>query len=84
MQSAALTSDEAEWIGQLFTSHEVYCMKDGNQLPVLITDSTCEMQDGDDKLNTVKFTWRFADNRPAVSFPSSPNIFTEHYTQPFS
>ena len=82
--TAPLISDEADWIDQLFTSHEVYRIKDGTQLPVLITDSSCEIQDGDEKLNTVKFTWRFADNRPAVSFSSSLDIFNETYNTVYS
>lgn len=84
VQTAPLTSDEAAWIDQLFTAHEVYRIIGGSHVPVLITDSTCEVQDGDEKLNSVKFTWRFADNRPAVSFPSSPNIFNENYNTVYS
>ena len=51
---------------------------------VLITDSTCEVQNGDDKLNSVKFTWRFAENRPYVRLSASPGIFTSPYNILFS
>lgn len=51
---------------------------------VLITDSTCEVQRGDDKLNSVKFTWRFAENRPKVAVPESPGIFNDKYNPTFS
>lgn len=87
VETAPLTSDETEWIDQLFTSHEVFRIEPDptNEYdplvlaPVLITDSTCEIQDGDDKLNKVKFTWRFADNRPLVRLSASPGIFTSPY-----
>lgn len=86
-ETAPLTSDEAEWIDQLFTSYEVFRIEPDPtneydplvMAQVLITDSTCEIQDGDEKLNKVKFTWRFADNRPLVRLSASPGIFTSPY-----
>ncbi len=91
-ETAPLTSDEAQWIDQLFTSHEVFRIEpdptnDEDPLilaPVLITDSTCEVQDGDEKLNSVKFSWRYADNRPLVRLTASPDIFTEHFNIVYS
>lgn len=82
-----VSSDEADWIDQLFTSYEVFRAEPDatNSVdpfvvaPVLITDCTCEMQDGDEKLNTVKFTWRYADNRPIVRLSASPGIFSNPY-----
>lgn len=60
----------------------------------LITDCTCEIQDGDEsstkslgsaeKLNTVKFTWRYTDNRPIVRLSASPGIFTSPYNIVYS
>lgn len=87
-----LTSDEAEWIDQLFTSYDVFRIEfdptspDDPYLfaPILITDSTCEVKDTDDKLNSVKFTWRYADNRPYLRLSASPGIFTSPYNPVFS
>lgn len=87
-----LTSDEAEWIDQLFSSHDVFRIEPDPTnsydplvlAPILITDSTCEFQDGDEKLNKVKFTWRYEDNRPIVRLSASPGIFTEPYNLVFS
>lgn len=87
VETAPLTSDESEWIDQLFTSHETFRIEPDptNEYDplvlaaVLITDSTCEIQDGDEKLNKVKFTWRYADNRPLVRLSASPGIFTSPY-----
>ncbi len=87
-----LTSDEAEWIDQLFTSYEVFRIEPNPcdeydpllMAPILITDSTCETQDGDTELNYVKFTWRFADNRPIIRLSASPGIFTSPYNIVYS
>ena len=52
--------------------------------PILIIDCNCEIQDGDEKRNTVKFTWRHADNRPIVPLSASPGIFTSPYNIVYS
>lgn len=92
VEAGPLTSDEAEWIDQLFSSHDVFRIEPDPTnsydtlvlAPILITDSTCEFQDGDEKLNKVKFTWRYEDNRPIVRLSASPGIFTEPYNLVFS
>lgn len=92
VEAGPLTSDEAEWIDQLFSSYTVFRIEQDFTNPydplvpvfVLITDCTSEMQDGDEKLNKVKFTWRYADNRPIVRLSASPGIFTEPYNLVFS
>ncbi len=53
-------------------------------IPIIITDFTSELSDTDEKLNSVKFTWRFAQNRPKVAVPESPGIFKEKYNPTFS
>lgn len=91
VQSGPLTSDEADFIDQLFSSYEVYRIEPDvtNEdepfvlAPVLVTDSTCEILHGDEKLNSVKFTWRYADNRPIVHLSISPGIFTSPYNIAF-
>lgn len=92
VQAGPLTSDEADWLDQLLTAHDVFRFEPnkGDEYdpyivtPILITDSTCEMQDGDEKLNSVKFTWRFADNRPLVRLSASQRIFTDPYNPVYS
>lgn len=92
VEAGPLTSDEAEWIDQLLTSYDVFRVESDPTTPedpyvfaqILITDSTCEVQDGDDKLNNVKFAWRYADNRPVVHLSASPGIFTSPYNIVFS
>ena len=51
--------------------------------PVLITDSTSEIADDPEKPNTVKFTWRYAENRIAQRNPLGVGIFTEPYDYTF-
>lgn len=92
VKASALTSDEANWIDQLFTSHSIFRVvpNPGDETnpvviaPVIITDSSCEIQNGDEKLNEVKFTWRFAGNRPLVQLSASKGIFTSQYNIVFS
>ena len=92
VQAQPLTSDEAEWIDQLFSSHDVFRIEPDPTnsydplvlAPILITDATCEIQDGDEKLNKVKFTWRYTDNRPIVRLSASPGIFTSPYNIVYS
>ena len=87
-----LTSDECAWLDQLATSREVMrflanpCDETEPTLfaPVLITDSDFEVSDTDEKPNTVKLTWRYADNRPAVALGASPSIFRYEYNLPYS
>lgn len=87
VETGPLTSDEAEWIDQLFSSPEVMRIEpDATNpddpyifLPILITDSTCEIQNGSEKLNIAKFTWRYTTNRPVMRLSSSRGIFTSHY-----
>jgi hypothetical protein len=45
---------------------------------------TCEMQDGDEKPNSLKFTWQFANNRPFIQLSASSGIFTSSYNPVFA
>ena len=51
---------------------------------VLITDSTCEVQDGDEELNTVKFSYRYTSDRPESSVALPDRIHTDTFKTPFS
>lgn len=87
-----LTSDEADWIDQLFAAHTVMRFESGTLdensplvfAEVLISDCTCEISDSDEKPNTAKFTWRYADNRPIIRLSASPAIFTSPYNPVYS
>ena len=92
-QADALSIDTARWLTQLFTSRDVriidrpYNEEDhlNESFPrVLITDSTSEVQDGDDELNKIKFTYRHASVRPdsrlRLSDRTHNDTFTHHCT----
>ena len=60
-----------------------------NTLPqVLISDFTCEIDDKDGELNTVKFTYQYADRRTYLPTDylavDHDRIFTEEYGPTFS
>lgn len=94
VESAPLTSDEGLQVEQMFTSpmvripfgiYAVQYETDFDALTtILIIDSTSEISDTDEKPNSVKFTWRFAENRPEVNIPTSPGIFNDKFQPPFS
>lgn len=92
-QADALSIDTARWLTQLFTSRDVriidrpYNEEDylNESFPrVLITDSTSEVQDGDDELNKIKFTYRHASVRPdsrlRLSDRTHNDTFKNHFT----
>ena len=92
-QADALSADTADWLTQLFTSRDVRIIdrpyNEEDHLnesfpPVLITDSTSEVQDGDDELNKIKFAYRHASVRPDSRLRLSDRIhqdtFKNHFT----
>ncbi len=98
VETSGLTYEQAQWIEQLFYSHDVRMGKldeemepwdiDFTLLPkVLITDFTCEIDDADGELNTVKFTYQFADRRTWLQTDyltvDHDRIFTEQYDPTF-
>lgn len=91
VQSAGLTADECSLAEQMFCSNDVRtpyesAPDDGDfdaLRPVLITDSTSEIADDPEKPNTVKFAWRYAENRIAQRNPLGVGIFTEPYDYTF-
>ena len=98
VETAWLTYEQAQWIEQLFYSHDVrmgtrYGQEPGEVVPqllpkILITDFTCEIDDSDGELNTVKFTYQFADRRTYLQTDyltvDHDRIFTEQYDPTFN
>ena len=78
--TSPLSQDESRWVEEFFISRDVrlgdisttidysdqsLSYSDPTSLPkVLISESSCEISDSNSELNRVKFTWRFADERP--------------------
>lgn len=94
VETGGLSRDECLQVEQMLTSPSVRLPwgpnvsiyeVDFDALPtVLISDYTSEISDSDEKLNTVKFTWRFTDNRPKVNPPYSPGIFNNKFNPVFT
>lgn len=93
MQSAALPAEEAEMIDQLFNSRAVKLLLKiaGDEvMDVLITEHTCEIDDNDESLATVKFTFRFPTGRICLfgdeidAFRTTDRVFTDEFTNPFA
>ena len=99
VESAGLTYEQAQWIEQLFYSHDVRMGEFDDELEpwdveladlprVLITDFTCEISDKDGELNTVKFTYQFADRRTWLQTDyltvDHDRVFTEQYDPTFN
>lgn len=87
VETEALTSDEVAIFEQFVASHCVRICLDGNDYDVIITDHTCEPNTSDDALSTIKFTWRFAQQRPRIFdslvngiLPSRRRIFDETFS----
>ena len=84
VQSGPITTEEADLIAQLVASHDVYRISNETIFPILITDSDCSVNDGDE-MQSVKFIWRYADNRPNIELPSElERIFTSEFNKVFS
>lgn len=94
VESGGLSSDECVQVEQMLASpkvkipsgHDVMVYEtDFDALfEVLITDFTCEFSNSDEKMNSVKFTWRFSENRPHIEPPYTPEIFDDHFNPIFT
>ena len=97
VETSGLTYEQAQWIEQLFYSHDVrmgfrHDQEPGEVVPeimpkILITDFTCEISDADGELNSVKFTFQFADRRTYLQTDyltvDHDRIFTQEYDPTF-
>lgn len=95
VQTASLQYDMAILIEQLFSSHLVRIVDysytelevEDEYQQVLITDSTCEVSDNDEEINSVKFTWQYVEKRPHLPlnfYSDQPRgYFTDEYNQTF-
>ncbi len=91
LTTAPLTDDQAKAIEQLIESHSIQLCGTPSDSDILITDHTCEVDNSDDTLISVKFTFRFASPRPTpfasdmtALMPSATHIFSEEFTAEFA
>ncbi len=98
VETSGLTVEQAKWIEQLFYSHDVrmatkredfseetYGSYNPTYMPqILITDFNCEIHDRDGELNSVKFTYQYADRR---TYLQTDYLSVDHdriFTAPFN
>lgn len=93
VETAPMPAEEAKWVAQMLSSEDVRLIDpntmaldpDTELLPhVFITDLTSEIQDGQEDMNIIKFTWRFADERPALRPPLPGRIHQDAFTPFFN
>ena len=88
VEAGPLLKFEADAIDELLSSLDVYKVDtvggDSVATPIVITESTCEIKESDGELPSVKFTWRYAPERPILRMPHSPGIFTNRFTPQFT
>jgi len=91
VETGPLTRDQALTLEDLFSSHEVRLMTTPDEYDILIADHTCDIDNDDDSLITMKFTFRFVGDRPvllnedmAALAPIRSNIFSQEFTAEFA
>lgn len=91
VSTGALHRDEARAIESLIFSRSVNIMCREGAVPVIITDHTVEQDNDDNELCSIKFTFRFVDERLTYTAqeietmsPCRTNIFTEQFTEEFA
>lgn len=91
VETGPLTHDQALSIEQLIMSYDVELCTGPDDYNVIITDHTCEVDNDDDSLVTMKFTFRLVGDRPAfldseldALCPAVSGIFSEEFTAEFA
>lgn len=91
MQTGTLTADQVREVEQLIGSHNVQLCASGRDYDVVITDHSVEVDNDDETLSSIKFTFRFASERPMLIaddmgalMPSRTHIFSQEFTAEFA
>lgn len=91
IQTAPLTDEQVKEIEQLIASRNIILCAGDYDYKVIITDHTVEIDNDDESLSSIKFSFRFVDGRPRLIssemgalMPSHSHIFTHEFTQEFA
>ncbi len=91
VETGPLTPDQALSIEQLISSYEVMLIAPAEDYDIIITDHTCEVDNDDSSLLTMKFTFRLSSDRPTLLdsemdalAPSISHIFSQEFTAVFA
>lgn len=91
VQTGPLTDGQVREVEQLIGSRDIQLCASDHDYDVIITDHTIEVDNDDESLSTVKFTFRFTGERPLLIagdmgalMPSHSHIFSQEFTAEFA
>lgn len=91
VETGPLPSSLLPSLEMMVASNDVRIQQDNNTYNyprILITDHTCEFSDTDEEMNTLKFTYRYADTHPHIQMdlnqPTAGRIFSDQFDREFS
>ena len=91
MQTGPLTEEQVREIEQLIASRDIELCTSGYDYNVIITDHSIEIDNDDETLSSIKFTFRFVGERPTIIdsdmgalMPSRTHIFSHEFTAEFA
>lgn len=91
VQTGPLTADQINELEQLIGSRDIQLCAAGFDYDVIITDHTIEVDNDDESLSSIKFTFRFVGERPLLIaddmgalMPSRTHIFSHEFTAEFA
>lgn len=91
MQTGPLTDEQIREIEQLIGSRDVQLCASAFDYDIIITDHSIEVDNDDESLSLIKFTFRFVGERPMLIaddmgalMPSRTHIFSHEFTAEFA
>ena len=90
VSTGPLTDEQVRELEQLICSHSIKLCASGHDYDVIITDHTVEVDNNNEALSTIKFTFRFTSDRPLIVTsdlgaltPDYPRIFSQVFSAVF-
>ncbi len=91
MQTGPLTDEQIREVEQLIGSRNIQLCASGFDYDIIITDHSIEVDNDDESLSSIKFTFRFVGERPMLIaddmgalMPSRTHIFSHEFTAEFA
>lgn len=91
VETGPLTADQVLTLEDMMASHQVQLLTTPDEVDIIITEHTCETDNDDDSLMTMKFTFRMVGDRPTLLgdamaglAPDRRNIFSHEFTAEFA
>lgn len=91
MQTGPLTDDQIREVEQLIGSRDIQLCASAYDYDIIITDHSIEVDNDDESLSSIKFTFRFVGERPVMIaddmgalMPSRTHIFSQEFTAEFA